>query len=175
MPNALQMSTPPAPNPDAMQAQPPSTQPIGSGSAGPAPGAPQQPQQPPPAPTHQQTVAALRHFDAIEQELTMLLKDPDVGKSDMKSKIIDGMMSLVSRRIVTPATAVMQLGSVPDRPYDQKMFLQNHLQQNMQAASAVLDHHAAGFAGQNVSTEPPSTDSHLDMMAGLHQQYKGAA
>jgi hypothetical protein len=176
MPNALQMSTPPAPNPDALQSQPPSPQPIGSGSQGQPPGAsPQAQQAPPPPPTHQQTVAALRHFDAIEQELTALLKDPDCGKADMKSKMIDGMTTLVGRRIVTPASAVMQLGSVPDRPYDQKMFLQNHLQQTMQAAAGVLDHHAQGFAGQSVSTEPPNPDDHIGTMAGLAQQYKGAA
>jgi hypothetical protein len=118
-------------------------------------------------------VAALRHFGAIEHELTTLLEDPDLGKSDMKSKIIDGVSSLVAERFLTPVEAVVQLGTVPERPFDQKQWLEQHLSTAVQAQVAVLAHHGAAFAGQNVDTTPPDPDDHLEMMAGLKAHYQG--
>ena len=139
-----------------------------------APG-PQPQAAPPPPPNHQQTVAALRHFDAIEKELTLLLKDPSVGRSDMKSEIIDGMTKLVASGFMTPATAITQLATVPERPFDQKKWLETHLMQTIQAANGVLTHHAAGFAGQDVDTSAPNNDNHLGTMNGILGQYKGNA
>lgn len=167
MPNPLHLGGAPSPpNPDMPQGPSPAASPM----------APAQPQQaPPPPPTHQQTVAALRHFDAIEQELTTLLKDPDLGKADMKSKIIDGTTSLVAKRIVSPAQAVMQLGSVPDRPFDQKQWLLTHYQQTVQAGAAVLAHHGAGVAtGMTpIDTTAPNPDDHQTAMAGVMSNYSG--
>ena len=42
-----------------------------------------------PAPNHAQTVAALRHFYMIGKELRGLLADPNVGKSDIRSALIE--------------------------------------------------------------------------------------
>jgi hypothetical protein len=168
--NALQQVNPPAPDINAVRGGQPS--PAAPNPLGAPGGAPPQAQQPP-APTHQQTVAALRHFDAIQQELVGLLKDPDVGKSDVKSKIIDGMTGLVARRIVTPAGAVVQLGTVPDKPFDQKQWLLTHLQTVIQSSNNVLDHHRMAFAGQDVDTTPPNPDNHISDVAGLMSQFKG--
>lgn len=166
MPNPLQTAMPPPPDVGAMTPQ--------SGSSPPQ-GAPAPAQAPTPPPTHQQTVAALQHFDAIESELTALLRDPDIGKADMKSKIIDGTTKLVANRIITPSDAVGQLGSVPKSPFDQKKWLETHYQQTVMAADAVLQHHGAGFGGQNVDSSAPDPDSHTDMMSGLVGQYRGGA
>lgn len=166
------LSTPPAPDINALGAQ---GQPGGSSqTAGPS----QQPQTPPAPPTHQQVVGAMRHFDAIEKELSALLSDPDVGKADLKSKIIDGTTKLVANRILSPSQAVMQLGTVPERPFDQKQWLQTHLAQTVQAATMILAHHAVGAqqaeaSGQPMDTSPPSPDGHIDAMAGLAQNYRG--
>ena len=169
MTNALSVNPPaPEPKPSAPISQ------IGA----PAPSnalqtAPPQQRIPPP-PSHQQTVAALRHFDAIEKELTGLLKSPDCGKADIRSEIIDATTALVSKGFMTPADAVSQLSTVPDRPFDQKKWLENHLQQTIQGADVVLAHHGAAFGGQNVDMTPPNPDKHLNTMAGLASQYKGS-
>ena len=178
MGNALSqnLSTPPAPNPQPQQQQNPTPQgnALAMNGAGPMGQSPEMgPQQTAPAPNHQQTVAALRHFNAIETELTDLLNDPSVGRSDLKSKIIDGTTKLVANRILTPAQAVTQLGDVPERPFDQKTWLEQHLQQVSQAATLVLAHHQVGYAGQDVDTTPPDEEDHLGTVAGLQAQYKG--
>ena len=126
-------------------------------------------QQPPqaPAPTHGQTVAALRHFTAIQNELETLLKDPAIGKSDIRSAIIDGTTKLVAGRIIKPAEAVTQLGTVPDRPFEQRAWVQQHLASIMQARNAVLDHHRAAFAGAPDVNQTANPDDHMKDMAAL--------
>ena len=157
---------PPAPNPSPLGNQMPQTMAAQAST----------PQQaPPPPPNHQQTVAALRHFDAIEKELTVLLKDPSIGRSDMKSQIIDGMTKLVASGYMTPATAITQLATVPERPFEQRKWLETHLMQTIQSADGVLAHHAAGFAGQDVDMTAPNNDNHLGTISGLVGQYKGSA
>lgn len=153
------------PDGNAMQGPAAAAQP----SQGGAPG-----QQPPPPPSHQQTAAALKQFDALEQELTGLLSDPDLGKADMKSKIIDGATKLVAMGILTPAAAVTQLGSVPDKPFDQKAWLEQHLMQVVGAANGVLAHHGQAFAGQEPDNmTSPTMDGHIDTIGGLAGQYRG--
>src|ERR1700728_1352349 len=70
----------------------------------------------PSPPTHEQTVAALRHFDAIKSVLAPLLQDPSLGKSNMKMPVIDGVTKLVSERIISAGTAVDQLSKFPSDP-----------------------------------------------------------
>lgn len=177
MPNPLQTGQggpPDAPQGDApqmMQQAPPQQM---------APQGPPQPQQTAqPAPTHEQTVAALRHFHAIAAVLTPLAKDPDLGKTDVKSKIIDGSTKLVADRIISPAQAVMQLGDVPEKPFDQKGWVMQHLQQTMQAANLILDHYRQANPGdgnwqEEMQSRPiPTGDDHMQMMSGVHDHYKG--
>ena len=59
-------------------------------------------------------------------ELSTLLKNPDLGKADLKSSIIDGTTKLVAERIIPPNDAVTQLATVPDRPFQQREWIQNH-------------------------------------------------
>lgn len=164
MANPLELGSvsPPAPNPDAgnalQQGAPAQAQ---QGQPG---------QQPPAPPTHEQTVAALRHFDAIKGELTTLLKNPSLGKSDMKSQVIDGVTKLVSERIISPAQAVIQLSQVPTDPIQQRKWLQTQMQQAVQAERGIIAHHGAGFAGGG--PEPtPSADDHMQSIAGLQSNY----
>ncbi len=147
---------------------------------GPAPqGAPQGPQGAPagpPPPTHEQTVAALRHFHAIIEEVQHILKDPAVGKSDLKSKIIDGTTKLVSERMISPSQAVVQLSSVPEDPIKQRQWLQKMLNDTVQAANAVVDHHAAGNEGTmdwGIESKMihPHADDHMGHMSALGAKY----
>lgn len=131
----------------------------------------QQPQQAP-APDHQQTVAALRHFEAIGIQLEKVLQDPSLGKSDLKSKIIDGVTALVSKQIMSPGQAVAQLSTFPERPFDQKKWLMNQMQQILQARNSVLSHHGSAFAG--AGPEPtPSGETHMQDMSDMMATHYG--
>src|SRR6185437_7091527 len=126
-----------------------------------------------PAPTNAQTVTALRHFSAIEQELSELMKDPDLGKTDMRSKVIDGMTRLVSEGIVPAAGAVRDLGTFPERPYDQRVWVNQHFMNAVMAQTQVLAHHQAGaMTGQDIQpgVEPDPAD-HQQIIADLTKRY----
>lgn len=175
MPNPLQTGQ--GGPPDAPQGGQPQVMQQGPPQQIAPPQAPQGPPQAPqaPAPTHAQTVAALRHFHAIGAELQGLLRDPDIGKVDMKGKIIDGATKLVAQKIFSPAQAVASLGDVPDKPFDQKQWVLSNFEQIKQAADAVLDHHRMAFAGQPDDLEQPgaSPDDHMKTMDALHGHYQG--
>lgn len=161
MANSLEAANPAAPNPNE-----------NANNALQQGGQQQQQSAAPAPPTHAQTVAALRHFDAIKNELTTILKNPTLGKADVKSQIIDGVTKLVSERMMKPADAVIQLSQVPTDPLQQKKWAQTQFSQAMQAEQAILAHHAQGFAGQG--PEPtPSRDDQMDHMAALHSNYGG--
>lgn len=128
----------------------------------------------PPAPSHQQTVASLRHFDAIETELKKLLKDPDLGRTDIRPAVIDGMTGLVSNGIMSAGQAVTQLTDLPSDPFQQRKWLMQHLAMTAQAQVAVLAHHQAAFAGQNVDQTAPNPDDHVGTIQGLRAQYPTA-
>lgn len=170
MTNALQNITPPA-APEMPQAQP-----QGNALARPQ-GA--QPQLAPPPPTHAQTVAALRHFGAIEAELKDLLKNPDLGKADIKEAIIDGTTKLVAERIISPADAVTTLAGVPSVPFQQKQWVMQHLQTTVLAKNAIVDHHAQGNPGSmdwhaESQAQGSDPDDHMKTMAGLSANYRGS-
>lgn len=133
---------------------------------------PQQPQQPQPVPSHEQTVAALRHFQALITEGRQLLKNPDLGKADLKSDIIDIASKLVGNRILSAADAVTQLATVPEKPFEQKQWVENLYAQAVTAQAAVLDHHRAASIGSGdyeieslVHKSDP--EKHRDTMKGL--------
>jgi hypothetical protein len=135
-------------------------------------------QQQPPAPTHAQTVAALRHFNAVLGELKGLLQNPDLGKANLKSTIIDGMTKLVAERIIPPAAAVSQLSSVPEMPFQQKQWAMNHYAQTVQAQAAVLDHHRQSAMGTGnydlenaLHGDESDPETHMESMQGLMQQH----
>lgn len=146
---------------------------------GPSQGAPQGQQAAPAPPTHEQTVAALRHFDAIKGELALLLDNPALGKSDLKGAVIDGTAKLVAERIISAATAVQQLSQVPSDPLQQRKYLTQMMQQTVQAENAVLDHYKQGnpslgdIAGHVASNAGGNRDDHQDHMKALHANYAG--
>jgi hypothetical protein len=153
-----------------------------SQSVQPAPATPaqQQQQQQMPAPNHQETVAALRHFMAIVDRLKTLAKDPALGRSDCKSQIIDGMTSLVAERMMSAPQAVAQLGNVPADPAGQRKWVAQMLQQTITAQNNVLDHHVAAhpatFDWEHESQhQPGSSDDHMQTMTGLAGRYKPVA
>lgn len=184
MQNALEVSGMPPEAP--MQAS--DMQPQGGPMPGPAApqgnplqmggGGPQRPQpQQMPAPSHVQTVAALHHFHAITSELEGLLKNPDLGRSSVKSAIIDGATKLVAERIISPADAVQQLGTVPDEPVQQKKWLQQQWLSANQAQNAILAHRQMAVQNGTAPPDDPNAsykpDDHMSTMQGVMSHYKG--
>lgn len=163
MPNALSTPpTPPVPQPAVSDQQ----------QSNAVPGAA-------PAPSHAETVATIRHMQAIISELRTLMKDPNLGKTDMRSAIIDGAAKLVSSRILTPSEAVQQLSQVPDRPFDQKKWIEQNYMQSVQAISSVLQHHAQSAVGTGnydleslMHTSDP--DKHQETMRNMLSTHYGA-
>lgn len=131
-----------------------------------------------PQPTHAQTVATLRHLGAIKRELMTLMKNPDLGKSDMKSAIIDGVTKLVADRIIPATTAVTKLATVPERPFDQKKFVEQDYLQTMQAESAILDHHRSHSVGAGDyelenKLHSSNPDNHMQDISSMMQAHYG--
>lgn len=175
MPNPLQMGGPP-PLPDQGATGGNGLQVNGPLAGAPASGAPAA--APPPPPTHEQTVAALRHFDAIKGELTLLLKDPAAGKSDLKSRIIDGVTKLVSERMISAPQAVQQLSQVPSDPLAQRKWLQTMLMQAVQAEHGLIEHHrntnlGSGDWATESQQHVSDPDAHMGHMAALAKNYGG--
>jgi hypothetical protein len=132
----------------------------------------QQPQQAP-APTHAQTVAALRHFRIFLELGKSWLDNPEMGKADMKDTFIESFTKLVANRIATPVQAIEALSTVPERPFEQKQWVMSSIQRNLQARDAVLAHHAQAFAGQPPQ-EPPDPENHMaDIQGMMTSHYPG--
>lgn len=175
---ALSAGALPPPPPMLAGQQQQSGVPQGGASGSQGPGMQQQGPQQAPAPTHAQTVAALRHFNAVLGELKGLLGNPDLGKANLKSTIIDGMTKLVAERIIPPAAAVSQLASVPDQPFQQKQWAMNHYAQTVQAQAAVLDHHRQSAMGTGnydlenaLHGDESDPETHMETMQGTMQQH----
>ena len=185
MANPLQRGNVPPPPPDLSErgAQPqspmgpmPSNPMMVGASLQPNPAAaPQAPVAP--APTHSQTVAGLRHFGALLGELETLRANPNLGKADIKKDIIEGVTKLVADQFMTADKAVAELGTVPERPYEQKMWVMNHLANVMRAAAGMLDHHRAAFPGSldyaqesAMAADPNNHSADMDGLMGHYQQ-----
>ncbi len=131
----------------------------------------QQPQQQP-APSHAQTVAALRHFQIFMEMEGNWLKDPELGKSDYKDKFIDAFTKLVADRIATPVQAIGALSQVPERPFQQRQWVQDNYNKAQQARDIVLAHHAQAYAGQGPQ-QAPDPDSHISDIASMMGSHYG--
>ncbi len=180
MANSFGTETPPAPDSGMSNAL------MSGGSSAPTPppaaqaAGPAGPQKMPPPPTHAQTVAALRHFDAVRRELEIIAKDPALGKSSVKSKIIDGVTRLVAGNIMQVTQAVDELAKVPSEPLLQRKWVKTMLMQAQQAENGILDHYGATsphmgtvaehFAATKDISHP---DDHHDHMNALAANFRG--
>ena len=167
-PLEIGMTSPAPPNPNAGE----SSNALQQGA--PAQAGPQQQ----PAPTHSQTVAALRHYDAIKSELQALLSNPALGKSDLKSEMIDGVSKLVAQRIVSPANAVLELSKIPEDPLQQRKYVQQQMQQAVQAEQSVVEQHrntnlGSGDWATEAQQHNTNPDNHMQDIQALGAQYRG--
>jgi hypothetical protein len=137
----------------------------------------QRPQQRMPAPSHSQTVAALKHFMMIIDELQKLEKNDALGKSDVHGLIIDGVTGLVGERVLSAPNAVSLLAGVPDDPLQQRKWVKQMMAQTIQAQNNVLAHHAMSHPGTldwNIEKQhsPYNADDHMQTMEGLGAHYR---
>lgn len=175
MANSFGTETPPAPNPGSGNALTSGAGPMPQ--AAPQPGGPQGAPAPPP-PTHAQVIAMLRHQDAVRRELEIIAKDPALGKSSVKTKIIDGVLRLVAERFLKPVQAVDELSKVPTEPLLQMKWVKTMYAQAQAAENGILDHYGATsphmgavadhFAGTKGTYNP---DDHDDHMAAMTANY----
>jgi hypothetical protein len=168
----METETPPAPNPGMSNALTSGAAPmapgnaLASGAPNAPPGQPGQPQAAPAPLTHAQVVTGLRHFDAVKRELEVIAKDPALGKSSVKSKIIDGVLRLVAAGYMKTTQAVDELSKVPTEPLLQMKWTKTMLAQAQQAENAILDHY-----GQT-SPHFGTVADHMAMTGGLNDRYE---
>jgi hypothetical protein len=132
---------------------------------------------PRPAPSHEQTVAGLRHLAAVHDELVSIKNDRDLGNVDVKSKVVDGFTKLVADRIVDPGEAVAQLVDFPTKPLEQKEWVDQKLVMNLRAQSQLLDHHRASHVGTGEwaiesQTRRADPDDHRSHIGALLKHFK---
>jgi hypothetical protein len=95
----------------------------------PVAGTPQQ-GPPQPAPTHEQTVAALHHTSEVTKELMTLMRDPELGKKDARSHIVGAALELVGKGLATVPAIVEQVKNLPSDPRGQLEWVKGHLMAN---------------------------------------------
>lgn len=159
MANSFGTETPPAPDPDMGNALTSGAMPAQS-QAAPAAG-----QQQPPL-SHAEVVTGLRHADAVKRELMLLAKDPALGKSNVKSKVIDGVLRLVSQGYMQTTEAVDELSKVPTEPLMQMKWVKNMYAQAQAAENNILDHYGA------TSPHFGTVGDHFAMTGGINDRYE---
>lgn len=154
----------------------------GPAMGGPGPGVPQGAVGPPqgqPAPTlapsHAQTVAGLHHFQAIENQLRLIMQNPKFGKDDIKSDVLDGLVRLIGSQDMKPTEAVETIKDFPVAPGLQRQWVEQKFMQVNQAREMMLMHRQASAMQEDPTAQPGtawSPDSHGDHMAGLLGHYR---
>lgn len=131
----------------------------------------QQQQAPPPVPTRAQTVAAVHHFGQIKQAMNEVMEDPNLGKKNIRPKLLDAMSKLLGSKTLSLPDVMKAIKGLPDDPLGQKQFVDNIYQKNDQAQKVILTNHASAPEGQQQDDWSP--DNHSNHMASLMQGYGG--
>lgn len=124
---------------------------------------------PPPPPTKAQTIAAVHHFGLIKQSMMPIMDDPNLGKSNVRPKIMDSFSKLLSTKVLSLPEIMKAVKNLPEDPIEQKKFVDKIYQDNDKAQKMVLEHHAMGGA----QDDEWSQDKHGDYMAALMNNYPG--
>lgn len=136
----------------------------------------QQPQRPAPAPTENQTIAAVHHFGQIKSAFGPMLKDPKLGKDNIRPKLLDTMSKLLANKVLTLPEIMNAAKALPEDPIQQKKFVEKIYNDNSKAQMMVLQQHAqAKFPEPEPGAPEPtpySPDTHADEMSALLKQYK---
>lgn len=129
----------------------------------------QQQQAPPPPPTRAQTVAAVHHFGQIKQAMTPIMADPNLGKSNIRPKVMDSFSKLLMSKVLSLPEIMKAVKSLPEDPVEQKKFVDKIYQDNDKAQQMVLQQHA--MSPQPDQADEWSQDGHANHMASLMKNY----
>ncbi|HEX5508915.1 MAG TPA: hypothetical protein VFX37_10470 [Pseudolabrys sp.] len=130
-------------------------------------------QQPAPAPTHAQTVAAMHRFGSIKAALQPVLSDPNLGKSNIRPKLLDAASDLLGEKVLSLPEIMNAIKDLPDDPLQQKKFVEMMYGTATKAQIAVLNQHRNANLPQEDGDEW-TPDSHDQHFAGLMAHYPGA-
>lgn len=161
----------------------------GAPAGGLAPGgAPQQgkPQTPKP-PTVQEAGAMFYHLITFQKEFLKILRDPDIGKKDIKGPIMDMMASTVAEGLVTLPQVMQQLKTLPSDPLAQRQWVEKHYANAKQASITILDHFGQNFPDTEIRPVVPfeayramyhhledaNDGKHQDIMQQMTARYGG--
>lgn len=134
---------------------------------------PSQPQMPVSL-THDQVVAAMHYFTALDRALAPLLKDDRIGRENIRPKVFEAAASLMGEKILSLADVMNAIKTLPDDPIGQKKWVEQHLRTNALAQEKIIEDYRASEdedwmgASQNSKW---SQDQLGDTMKSLVERY----
>lgn len=127
-----------------------------------------------PAPTHAETVAGLHRCREIEKASERLLKDPNVGKSNIRPKVLEMGADLIANHTMTLSQFMSGLQGFPSAEdlLGQKKWLERLRDTNIQGQVSLLQDHAN--APPEAADAPQwSPDTHDQHINSLISKYPG--
>ena len=122
--------------------------------------------------TKQQLIAGLHHLNAFQKQFSPILKNPDLGKSNIRPKIFDASATLIGQGIFSVPEVMNGIKDLPDEPLGQKKWLEQKLAGTMMAEKKLISDYIAQGPGQEPEGPEWSMDNHKDHMGGLMGNYK---
>lgn len=131
--------------------------------------------------SHQMTVAAITHFQAVKKQLTRLAANPGLGKENIRPAIFNATADLLGEGFFTLPQLMNEIKSLPVDPPGQKKWVMQHLSNVTLAQHQVLDDHRANaqgsgdFASEAQGFAPVGVGApvHSDLMSQVSRAYKG--
>src|SRR5450631_1654352 len=100
--------------------------------------------------TKQQLIAGLHHLNAFQKQFSPILKNPELGKSNIRPKIFDASATLIGQGIFTVPEVMNGIKDFPDDPLGQKKWIETKLA-GVQMAEKKL---VSDYIGQGPGPEP---------------------
>lgn len=132
----------------------------------------QQAANPRPTPNHAQTVAALHRCHEIEMATARLLKDSDVGRKNIRPKVLEMGADLIGSKTMTLPELMTGLKDFPgaEDVLGQKKWIERLHNSQIQAQMAVLQDHSNAPAEEEPSQWTP--DNHAEHMGAITNMYQ---
>lgn len=126
-----------------------------------------------PAPTYAQVNAFLHRSQAINSVVKPMLKDPKLGRQDVRDKMIEGIGTLMGMGVMTMAEAMNVRKTFPSQPADQQLWVQKILDSTAMAKDMVMDQYleAGGNWAEDGAKGGWKPDSYGDDIQGLMKHY----
>src|ERR1017187_6903233 len=122
--------------------------------------------------TKQQLIAGLHHLNAFQKQFSPLLKNPELGKSNVRPKIFDASAALIGQGIFSVPEVMNGIKDLPDDPLGQKKWLEQNLSGTMMAEKKLVSDYIAQGPGPEPQGPEWSPDNHTEHMTGLMANYK---